>query len=76
MRSVLSKNYCEKKEKPFPKLMQAPTSGCIVLMESRCCGTIVHGISHLGGGIGCHSFIWTSEMKDYEGDVYLTNSED
>ena len=74
MKSILSKSCCKKKEKPYPKLMEAPRSGCIVLMISADCGTVVNGVSESGYRVGRYITMWNN-MKDYEGYVCLTNRE-
>ena len=73
MKSVLSKNCCEKKEKPFPKLMISVDTGSIYLMVKHNEGTRIHaGIYN--HDVGYFSRGWSmSSLKDYEGDVCLTN---
>ena len=76
MKSVLSKKCCEKKEKPFPKLMVHQNTGRVLLFSNKAEGTCVYkgsGIFRLGE----HREHWSfREYSDYEGDVCLTNSEE
>ena len=74
MKSVLSKGCCEKKEKPFPKLMIHSCYGSIYLMKQVGEGTIVHvgegSLSKLGDRT---TNTLVKNLSDYEGDVCLTN---
>jgi hypothetical protein len=75
MKSVLSDKCCEKKEKPFPKLMWKPARGSIWLMTSEGVGTAVYGKDSDTYRIGEHvSCLMMNFLEDYEGDVCLTNS--
>lgn len=74
MKSVLSNNCCEKKEKPFPKLMKHSTYGSIYLMRTVYKGTTIYAGKGSPNIIGDHfNDMSPSNLTDYEGDVCLTN---
>ena len=79
MKSVLSKSCCEKKEKPFPKLMVGNdylTKGVIILFNNKNTGVVVNSNNNKYR-LAEYSTSWTPQYySDYEGDVCLTNSED
>jgi hypothetical protein len=73
MKSVLSNKCCEKKEKPFPKLMIGDLTGSVVLFSKEKVGTVVYNSGNGGFKVGTYLEDWGSGFTDYEGDVCLTN---
>ena len=88
MKSTQCTDCCEKREKPFPKLMRSYSTGCIILMQApsggdptsdaingRGRGVIVHGESNNGNKVGEYVDKWwpMSSFYDYEGVIQLTN---
>jgi hypothetical protein len=74
MKSVLSDKCCKKEEKPFPKLMQTDSLGSVYLMSSSETGTVVYVATGSGLLLGRYRDGMTPDgLKDYEGDVCLTN---
>ena len=76
MKSVLSNNCCENKEKPFPKLMISEKSGAVYFMSKDRAGVCVHETDNdfcdvIIGEYNDH--LYSGGFKDYEGDVCLTN---
>ena len=63
-----------KKCDEYPRLMEGVTSGVIVLMESRHCGTVVHGTSSYGNKVGEYCTDW-GVMKPYNGSITLDNDQ-
>jgi hypothetical protein len=73
MKSVLSDKCCEKKEKPFPKLMINSPQNTIYLMRNSSCGVVVHcKVNTKEIGSSSTSLV-ERYLEDYEGDVCLTN---
>jgi hypothetical protein len=63
-------NQASQKEKPFPKLM-IDDEGDVYLMRSQSSGTIIHTSSKCN--MGAHSNTWSYKLKDFSGEVTLSN---
>lgn len=80
MKSVINAPICEKKERPFPKLMKSRCSGAIILATGRdrdrdYTGIIVSGKSSCGETIGWgnNKAFDKNYFEDFEGTVTLSN---
>lgn len=74
MKSVLNAPICEKKERPFPKLMEGIRTGSVYLMTSKTNGLLVHvnGTHPQYVGYYIHNAC-VSDFEDYDGTVTLSN---
>jgi hypothetical protein len=73
MKSVLSKQCCEKEEKPFPKLMISHQGKLVLFTKPEEGMVLAMGMGHEPVGKYTSGFAM-SVFRDYEGDVCLTNS--
>jgi hypothetical protein len=76
MKSILNNKCCEKKEKPFPKLMIGKSDNIFLFSRSGD-GVCIHvpdpaGTPHMWLGWNSDN-LGMGEFKDYEGSVCLSN---
>jgi hypothetical protein len=62
------------KEKPFPKLMKSISTGRIVLMHEKCCGTVIFE-QYAYYGLGHYSKSWAMmDFTDYNEPITIQNA--
>lgn len=63
----------EKKEKPFPKLMEDITNGDIIMFSSDVSGVVVGGQAQDLGTLVYTPNLFKVKYKDFEGELILSN---